>query len=293
MNSDQNKFHGFTNECICCRNKQLDRHPAILMPFVSDRALGLPPQKIDATWNLRSLVSGNSYFPCHTLVCSECGTVFCSYRFSHEEMTKLYKDYRGIEYNKLREFYEPEYAIRSPAFKAERAYNLQVEEYLSNYVSNVETILDWGGDTGLNTPFKENCKNLHIFEINTSIAGEAIVDARTRTTVIEDFEYDLVVCAHVLEHVSDPLNIFSKIKTRMQRNSVLYVEVPFENLMADLSPENVMNKNYWHEHVNFFSERSLLQLARSHNMSVIDIRKKSVDIEGNFSKILQMVVKNK
>ena len=44
--------------------------------------------------------------------------------------------------------------------------------------------------------------------------------------VIEDGQYDAVICSHVLEHLNDPYSVISAMITKLARGGVIYIEVP-------------------------------------------------------------------
>ncbi|MCK8248898.1 class I SAM-dependent methyltransferase, partial [Erwinia amylovora] len=87
-------------------------------------------------------------------------------------------------------------------------------------------ILDYGGDTGNNAPFENQRKLLHVYDIGHRqvVKGAVKIDkAKMRVT-----RYDLIVCANVLEHVSYPADVLNEIVPLMDKDTILYVEVPFE-----------------------------------------------------------------
>jgi len=45
---------------------------------------------------------------------------------------------------------------------------------------------------------------------------------------VPDQEYDVVICSHVLEHLSDPYAVVAKLAHKLKPGAVLYVEVPSE-----------------------------------------------------------------
>jgi len=113
-------------------------------------------------------------------------------------------------------------------------------------------VLDWGGDTGVNTPFLHTAQFVHIYDISnlpTVGTAEAVDILR-----IENTKYDLIVCSQVLEHVPYPLDIINNIVSIMDEETLFYIEVPYEKLMRQQpgSKEIYLEKHHWHEHINFF-----------------------------------------
>ena len=105
-------------------------------------------------------------------MCHRCGHLFVDYRFSESEMQQLYNDYRGPGYTELRELYEPGYMERNRVICEGISYISEVEAFLAEFLPASEiAVLDWGGDTGTNTPFADRRSVLHIFDPSAKDAG--------------------------------------------------------------------------------------------------------------------------
>ena len=76
---------------------------------------------------------------------------------------------------------------------------------------------------------------MHIYEINNKqpIEGAKLVDKKE----ISKTTYDLVVCSHVLQHVPYPSDLLLEIKEAMQSNTILYIEVRFEEIMQNANDD--------------------------------------------------------
>jgi len=244
--------------CLCCGHADLRSSPAILMPFVAHRARGRAPVVIDESWGLKTVQAGTAHSICASLYCPECGFLFLDDRFSDREMANLYRDYRGPEYNALREQYEPGYTARNETLKAGIDYLDRIEQFLEPWLSFPLNVLDWGGDTGRNTPFKGRHGDFHVYDISTKpvIEGAKFVERNE----IADGQYGLVVCSNVLEHVPYPADLIHHMKPALNEASVLYIEVPFEDVTRLHDTDLHLKKRHWHEHINFFSARSLQRL---------------------------------
>jgi hypothetical protein len=253
--------------CVCCESKQIKSSPAVLMPFVAHRALGWEPVVIDESWGLSTIKNGNAYSVCRSLWCTECGLLFLDIRFSPTELAQLYNDYRGEQYTSLREFYEPGYAVRNAALQPELNYVDRIEAFLAPHLKAPLSILDWGGDTGKNTPFKDQSE---VFDIH-DISSKDPVDGAKIVSRVEAFSrrYRLVVCSNVLEHIPYPANLLNDLKNTMDADSILYIDVPFEGLMRSHESDLHRLKKHWHEHVNFFSEKSLLKLLTLSGFEIV------------------------
>ena len=253
--------------CPCCDATQLDRQSAVLMPFVARRALGWEPCEVTAEWGLRDLPVGHALALCSTLHCPGCGLVFLDMRFDDAEMARLYHAYRGPVYEAERESFEPGYAVRNRALVAGDAHVPAVEAFLRPWVPAQPALLDWGGDTGLNTPLRAVARLHHVLDISGQAPIEGVVAVQRPSTD----PYDLIVLAHVLEHIPEPASLLAEVAAAMAPATRLYVEVPFEALMraAVGDPLAWRRKRHWHEHVNFFSEGALRALLQRCDLQML------------------------
>jgi len=256
--------------CVVCESAHLIKSPAILMPFVADRVFDWKPVVVDAEWGLRTISPGMAYSICNSLLCGRCKHLFLDIRFDEKEMNRLYKDYRDEGYVSLRETYEPGYRLRNNTLATGYQYLDKVERFLEPLLNFPVSILDWGGDTGKNTPFKDKSSLVHVYDISQKKPVSNGVKSVSSKNLLK---YDLVVCSNVLEHVPYPREVLLKIKASLTKTSLLYVEVPFEELVRtskSLSAAHAL-KRHWHEHINFFNEGSLAELLGKSGLEILSM----------------------
>ncbi len=288
---DAVKIERIARKCICCLSEQLMRSPAILMPFIAKRIFDHEPVEITEDWGLRDIQNGMAYSLCNTLECSECGLLFLDYRFSEYELQLLYKDYRGDEYNNLRIKFEPSYSLIAQKYQERAAYIDEIEKFLTPFLPKNLTVLDWGGDSGINSCFRYKAKLLHVYDIS----GVNVCSEATKVSLDECslHTYDLVTCSQVLEHVPYPSQVLSEIIKIMKPETILYLEVPLEEIFHDhptLFPKG-NKKKHWHEHINFFSKLSLIKLALSCGLEVIAENSISISMGWRKSRVQMLVCK--
>lgn len=267
--------------CVCCGHAQLQRSPAVLMPFIAHRVYNWEPALIDESWALQTIPSGHAYALCNSLLCSQCDLLFLDIRFSEREMARLYRNYRDEAYTTLRDHYEPGYRARNDGIALGVSYMREVEAFLQPQLPDLISILDWGGDTGVNTPFKGNAANtVHLYDISDAETTDGV--RKVSREVAAQNHYDLIICSNVLEHVSKPRQVLAEIKANMTPITVLYIEVPLERLVKEYGKgtELLAKKRHWHEHVNFFSKESLEALVESVGLSLRSFQVLDLQSEG-------------
>ncbi|WP_208789610.1 class I SAM-dependent methyltransferase [Caulobacter rhizosphaerae] len=270
--------------CICCDGDRLHRSPAVLMPFVANRVFGWEPVEITPDWGMQTLSLGMAYALCNSLQCEVCGALFLDMRFSDAEMDRLYSGYRGPEYTATRERFEPGYAARNNLLMERAAYLSQVEAIIAPYLAGPPHVLDWGGDTGLNTPFRDDAASVSVFDISGLATAEGVKPLTRADLARSDF--DLVVCSNVLEHVPSPADLLDEIGAVMTSRTLLYLEVPLEAYVAEnLGVENLAaGKKHWHEHVNFFTETALRTLISRRGLVVVHLEVIETQIYGRLGR---------
>jgi hypothetical protein len=194
-------------------------------------------------------------------------------RFDADEMSRLYHDYRGVRYEELRASFEPGYADRNQGLLAGDLHIPAVEAFLRPWAPAHPAILDWGGDTGLNTPLRSIARQHDVLEISGKSPVQGAVSVSEEG--LGEAPYDLIVLSNVLEHIPEPAELLQRIAAVMIRSKSqvrLYLEVPFEPLMreAETNPQAWRNKRHWHEHINFFSPASMLRLLDSNGLRALN-----------------------
>lgn len=185
-------------------------YPAVVAPFVANYAIGRKEQ------------------PTRLCECERCRFRFFEDRLTTGEVEKLYAGYRGDGYFAARHRYEPWYTrkVNDAIGKDEenkRNRRELVERFVRAHaeVSSVNTVLDYGGDSGQFIPDGIG-REKFVYEISDVTPIEGV----TRLDTIGDRKFDFVMLSHVLEHCSEPLDVLSQVKPFV--GNLLYVEVPFE-----------------------------------------------------------------
>jgi len=272
----------FIDFCPVCFSKNIDYSQAIVMPFVSDRTKTWLPMKIEKE-EFNDLEKGYQYLTTNTCHCKECGLMYSRHRFNDYEMSLLYKNYRGEDYVELRSKYEPSYKKTQAYLDLQVQHLGQIEtkviEHLKNPPKNC-TVLDFGGHDGLNSPFKNNSRQLIGYDISMEDPFVTISGPRYNSKQ----KFNIVTCMHVFEHVSWPNQLVKEISSYLDNDGLIYIEVPLDSFIDFNSGglKEGCKKKHWHEHINSFSKKSIVHLFEENNFETLWVN--ILDVSDSFRK---------
>ncbi len=236
-------------KCILCGSNHLARVPATIAPFIKVRC------NIEGPFE--------DFF---RLYCPSCDFSFYNERLSVEEILRLYNGYRDPVYHKLRMELEPDWTDLRDSFSDRSDRNhlariMGLSSLLKEWGISPSNVLDYGGGR------------------DAWLSRGAFPDAEVQTYDIS-FEsprpasgaFDLVVCSHVLEHASYPLQMVGEMYEYMAPGGYLYIEVPYNgsHLASTLIDGHPLNR--MHEHVSHFSPASLARLVEAAGLTPIRAR---------------------
>jgi len=244
--------------------------------------------------------------------CQACGHRFFDYSFSDAEMGRLYGEYRDERYFLARHRVEPWYGRSANLankdqilIAARKASLLKFLRPLLPASRSGLVIADIGGDAGQFIPL-EIARASYLIEASDQVPVQGV--SRVTTMAALPDNPDLLVCAHVLEHLPSPVAFLeSQLGSPMiQRGCFVYLEVPLERFKVSAFLQtrfyfkylrllvrfrlavivvdflSVLARAYlgrlfppliikMHEHVNFFSVQSLSVCIQSLGLELIAI----------------------
>lgn len=167
-------------------------------------------------------------------VCDRCGTGMFEYRYSDEELDRIYVGYRGLEYFNLRHAWEPSYTREMNEDLGEghdvvgsrrRALSDLLEAQVQRGASGLECAIDIGGDVGQFIP--EEIPRRYVLDVSGKEVRPGVVaiadpgDERAHGT-------DIVMMCGILEHLPRPDEFISASlrDVRWGSHRLLYAEVP-------------------------------------------------------------------
>jgi SAM-dependent methyltransferase len=219
------------------------------------------------------------------VVCESCGFVFYNPRLDEDDLRRLYSGYRSEEYQQMRYASEPWYTRKFNADLASSgSYELRrakLGPILRQYAGTkkIARILDYGGDRGDLVVGLFDGAEAFVYDISGIPAAAGV----TATNDPAACKADLIINSNVLEHVGFPRLFVREILQASPRGGLVFLEVPCETplgvarvlrriaqigLMALTRPSLarfvVRPATFYmmHEHINYFTERSLTTLMR-------------------------------
>lgn len=236
-------------ECIICGSRECTGSKAHFAPFLAERMFKKECIKTKL------------------IHCQNCDFWFSLYRPDDLAMGRLYDGYWGEEYVEQRKKYEPQYS-QQPYIdqKNQEVRKKNVSDYLRKWIdfSIVHTLLDYGGDEGQYIPDLFDKAEKCVYDISGNKVREGIVRLRDLDEV-HNRRFDFIMCCHVLEHVSDPMEIIKIMVSVLKENGILYIEVPNENFFKAYSDVEI------NEHINFFRKDTMLFIAAKMGLQVVNV----------------------
>jgi hypothetical protein len=201
------------NGCLCCGTPDLYSETTVISPFLARRAM-------DATPSLTRV-----------LFCGNCGIRFFDRGLSEREAERYYRGYRNDEYCTTRNRYEPFYTTRVHRELAAWLGSVQRRQALAQVLAQCggidgpRSILDFGGGDGALIADLDSAERVVLDPSETPpVSG---VD-RISDAACTERQWDLIVCAQVLEHLSDPRQTVDQLGSLLAQKGLLYLEVPDE-----------------------------------------------------------------
>lgn len=285
------------NECRNCGSSELKDLGFIgeVAPFFLKRVLQLETGFVSSAHPLKRWVQGIISVPQRALSrihrtaalvelqgCCACSFVQTKHGFSDEALSNLYRDYRSETYNRERIHYEPSYRnfaarVGSDTQELDARTRALTEWLQSRIVSNDHfSLLDYGGADGRFLPRLPGSK--YVYEISDVKPADGINLIRDESDLDQ---YSYVQLAHVLEHVSRPLDMVKKISKLLAPGGYLYIEVPQD--ASDSRIDQLLAGNFngalpVHEHINLYTVRSISRLIESAQLQIVDVGTVSLDL---------------
>ncbi len=215
-------------------------------------------------------------------VCLDCQFVQTKEAFSEDALARLYLDYRSKTYNAERIRYEPEYRqIAEDVGSSLQETETRVATLTNWLKERIEfddnfSMLDYGGADGRFLP--KLAAKKYVYEISDT---PPLKDITRIATERELRSYSYVQLAHVLEHVPNPLLTIRRLLPTINVGGYLFIEVPQD--LEDRRVDRLMSGTTGdfvsiHEHINFYTVRSVTEAIRAAGLTLIDVQAQILDL---------------
>lgn len=159
------------------------------------------------------------------------------------------------------------YAAGSENLGATESYGRVFTQFFLAYAPAEGSILDIGGGRGALSPgwFPET--KLEVYTVDPSARpskcdplGQRVHAATFPCVLPVDWQqqYEIVMAHHVLEHVEDPVAFLAACRRRLKPGGALVLAVPDCSESVELGDVSMA----CHQHINYFTRRSLMTAAR-------------------------------
>jgi len=274
-----------TRQCISCGSGALVAYAADPAPFLAER---IPALQEVSTWLMR---------------CRHCDLTFYNPRLGSKDLTALYQGYRDETYQAMRERHEPWYTpeVNQSIGKGDqevRARTSHMRAMLAEHLDfqTVRAVLDYGGDRGQYILDDFAAVRRVVFEIS-GVDPLPGVEGVSDPSILRPGDFDLILCNHVLEHLSYPADLVRQLAALAGPCTRYYFEVPLETPFRG-SLKHALRRaglrflpglvHPWlrrsgkvpfqmHEHVNQFSLQSFGKLLEGQGFEVLGLEAVPVD----------------
>ncbi len=281
--------------CLLCKTDNVETVPALTGEFLAER--------ISSCERETTLIH-----------CRECGFAYFSKRLSNEECEKLYSGYRNADYQKQRQKYDIWYSAEINELigknqKEIKNRNKNLTEILKKHtnLSEIESVLDFGGDTGVFIP-EELSAAKYVYDISGIETVDGVI--ALSKDELNDRKFDFVMCCHVLEHVANPFEIIDDIKKYLKNDGYFYLELPFDSpfyknnlsyfdflfnkyfslriLFLQFFKNLKLKKPLMSEHINYFTQKSTEKMLLGLGFEILESKITKIDCEWNKQNIISV-----
>jgi hypothetical protein len=221
--------------------------------------------------------------------------MFFNPRLDPDEERRLYSQYRSEEYQQMRHSTEPWYTKRFNAALSKpehmQARRERLTEVLVRHLAGrqISSVLDFGGDRGALVRGLIPGAKSYVYDIS-AVAPEPGVERAGDLAACRARGFDLILNSNVLEHVGFPRVLLEQVGSIASDKTLVFIDVPFESPFSrelvvrrivqlgvllgtrpsiGLSIANPRGLCLMHEHINYFSTKSLEALMTSCGWSVV------------------------
>lgn len=217
-----------------------------------------------------------------SISCGVCGFVCYSPRPDDVDIANKYEYLNQYQPNVDGQTAQDHYAKSLDSKRAARIY-YKCSEYISGEQVDV---LDYGGGNGkLMNPFLENKHRCYLIDYNKNTLPGILKIGNDINSCQANMKFDVIICSHVLEHVSEIAKLVNKLKDLLNPEGIIYAEVPQEilaGLRIDADPVT---------HINYFTENSFANLFLANGFEILEKKQQISNYANTYMEVVWVVVK--
>jgi hypothetical protein len=284
-----------SKHCIACASANLVREWGIVSAFFAERALLGKPRAVPL------------------MRCRDCKTQYFDFVPADQALRRLYDGYRGEEYFAQRHRFEPWYTRKMNDDLGGETHMRERRAVLAEALAETglnrvfRAALDHGGERGqMLRDLRAGRKVVFdISGVNPEAGVESVTDQGLR-----EASWDLILCCHVLEHLSFPEQYLVDLVSLGDEATVFFFEVPDEGFASTPFNRLALHRHWLtlltksggflrffdflstgvrtrlrilppfcsvvlREHLTFFSVEGTVQLLQAHGFKILSARVRS------------------
>jgi hypothetical protein len=185
------------------------------------------------------------------------------------------------------------------------------------------SILDYGGDRGQMIPISLINDDTYVYDMSDVELVRGV--QRLHLDELKSKSIDLVMINHTLEHMPDFINNLSRLMKDVKEDAYIYIELPYDSTFLIVFPPSTFGKKFrlhmflnpkinlmyfrfkrlirfllkksrpleMHEHINFFTKKSVVELMKKYNVESKLVRIDSFKVSVINSKVLTYIGQKK
>ena len=169
-------------------------------------------------------------------------------------------------------------------------------KFCKQFFQNKKKVLEIGSGTG-HTVYWLDQRGYNVTGIEPDLQNVSFINPKLKNSQVihctfdsfsKNEEYEIIWMAHVFEHLVEPDVFLEKIKKKMSKDSILFIEVP----NCEHKP-TLKDSIYLSPHVYHFTSETLIQLCKKHNFEIITYKifRPATKIEGILNKLFKNIFK--
>jgi len=209
------------------------------------------------------------------LKCSECGFVYRNTYLTDKEKERLYSCFRD---QGLRNENHEEYFDRISNMPIESSENGEKYIFLERFLKSTGKHMDIGGGLGVFCyGFQKYFKNWESICVEPTDGADVIAKKHgvksintylTESSVdLVGNNFDLITANHVVEHVDDPIEFLKMLKTFLEKDGLLCIEMPSS---LDIGLLDKSHDRFMCQHEVIHDNKSVDFMATAAGLRVVD-----------------------